>query len=410
MFKSISKSFKFKLETNFEQNKIFASWAGTCRFLYNLALEHRIHSYQNYHSSVSYVDQANCLKEMKKIEGFEWISQTPAQLLQQSLKDLERAYKNFFQLGRGFPSFKKKSQKNSFRFPDPKQFKITKISQRLSVIILPKIGPVKFIQSREIEGRIRNATLSKSGDSWFVSFNCEVEVEVPKNEGAGIGIDRGITKTVTISDGRIFALPEKIKKLEQRISVLQKRMRLKKKFSKNWILFKKKIGKVHQQIARIREDFLHKISHNLAKNHGHIVIEDLKIKNMVKSASGTIVDPGKNVKAKSGLNRAILRQGWHKLEVMLNYKCQWFGSYLEFVSPHFTSQTCSKCNHCEKGNRINQENFSCKKCHHFENADVNAAINIFTRGQRGRVCGGVAEDSFLKNETLTVETETTYFA
>ena len=98
MIKAISKSFKFRLKTTLEQESIFSSWAGTCRFLFNLGLEHRILSWNQYRLSISYVDQANCLKEMKKIIGFEWLSQTPAQLLQQSLKDLDRAFKNFFQL------------------------------------------------------------------------------------------------------------------------------------------------------------------------------------------------------------------------------------------------------------------------------------------------------------------------
>lgn len=410
MLKTISKSFKFRLLTTPVQSKIFASWAGTCRFLFNLGLEHRILSWSNYRLNVSYVDQANCLKEMKKVEGFEWISQTPAQLLQQSFKDLDRAFKNFFQLGRGFPSFKKKYQKDSFRFPDPKQFKIKKISKRCGAVFLPKIGIVKFINSRKIEGRIRNATVSKSGGHWDISFNCELEINVPQNEGPALGIDRGVVKTLAFSDGTTHQIPEKIKNLENRISVLQKRMSLKKKFSKNWNKFKRKLAAIHGTLSRIREDWLHKISHSITKNHSYVVIEDLKIKNMTRSAKGTLIEPGKNVAAKSGLNKAILRQGWHKFGVFLNYKCGWYGGHLDVVEPHYTSLECSQCGHRAKGNRPNQESFHCQSCGYKDNADINAAKTILTRGQRGRVCGGAAHGSFPWEKQLTDEAETTYFA
>ncbi len=266
---------------------------------------------------------------------------------------------------------------------------IEKITNKYCYVKLPKIGRVKFRKTRDIEGRIRNATICREGKHWYISINCEIENEIPQNLGSSIGIDRGVAKTVALSNEENYSLPEKIKFLEKRISVLQKRLRLKKKFTENWKKLKRKIAKLHQKIARIRHNWLHKISTRIAKNHSYVVLEDLKTKNMSKSASGTVEKPGKNVAAKSGLNRSILRQGWHKLEVFLSYKCDWYGSYLELVSPHYTSQECSNCGHICKENRISQELFCCQNCGYEENADINSAKVILTRGRRGSACGDV---------------------
>jgi len=325
---------------------------------------------------------------MKVVEGFEWLKDPPAQLLQQCLKDLDRAFKNFFK-GSGFPKFKRRGQRDSFRFPEPKQFSIEKITNKFCYVKLPKIGKVKFRKTRDIEGRIRNATISRDGKYWYISFNCETEKKIPQNIGSAIGIDRGVAKTLALSNEKTYTLPEKIKELEKRISVFQNRLRLKKKFTENWKKIIRNIVKLHQKIARIRHNWLHKISTNIAKNHSYVVLEDLKTKNLSKSAKGTVENPGKNVAAKSGLNRSILRQGWHKLEVFLSYKCEWYGSYLDLVSPHFTSQECSQCNHISKENRKSQEEFCCQHCGHKENADINSAKVILTRGRRGSACGDV---------------------
>ena len=125
---------------------------------------------------------------------------------------------------------------------------------------MPKIGKVKFKRTRDIEGRIRNATISRDGEHWHISFNCEVVQKVIENNGPMVGIDRGMAKTHTLSDETTISLPETIKEIKGRISGLQKRLRLKKKFCENWKKLKKEITKLHQKIARMRYDWLHKIS------------------------------------------------------------------------------------------------------------------------------------------------------
>jgi putative transposase len=404
MLKCLSQTFRFRLELTPDQCRQFSSWAGTCRFLFNLALEHRKMNWDNQRKNITYFDQANSLKDIKKVEGYDWIKETPAQLLQQSLKDLDRAYNNFFKfnqtLGRGFPSYKRKGEKDSFRFPDPKQFFINIINKKWNTVKLPKIGNVKFKNTRDILGKIRNATITRRGKHWYINFNCEVEKNIPENTGAMVGIDRGINKTICLSSDTTYNLPSEIKDIEKRISYLQKKLRLKKKFSFNSKKLKNKIAKYHRKISEIRNNWLHKVSNIIAKNHSFVVMENLNIKNMSHSAKGTMEIPGNNVSAKSGLNRSILRQGWYKFEVYLNYKCEWWGSNLELVNPKNTSIQCSKCGFCSKENRQSQEIFNCINCNHLENADIHAAKNILSRGRREQVCGGA-------RVTLACEAETT---
>ena len=262
---------------------------------------------------------------------------------------------------------------------------------------------MKLRLSQKIEGTIKNATIKKEGGKWFISFCLERNHETPENNLPGIGIDRGIAQTLALSNEQGWAkqdltLPPKLKELFEKIKRLQKKLSKMKRFSQNWRKLKKRIGKIHRQITRIRHDFLHKVTGRLSKNHGLIVLEDLKIKNMSKSAKGNMENPGKNVKAKSGLNREILLQGRGILARMLEYKCRWNGGYLELVPPQFTSQRCPKCLFKHKDNR-NGKVFECLNCGHTDDADENAAKNIFTAGRAGRVCGD-------RRVTLIVEAET----
>ena len=246
------------------------------------------------------------------------------------------------------------------------------------------------MRSREIEGRVRNCTIAREGKHWFVSFNCELIHETPLHKGTAIGIDRGVVTNLMTSENQKYELSiKRIKKLEKRVSLFQKRNKRKIKFSRNWLKAIRKNAQVHRKITRIRHDFLHKSSTDLAKKHSYIVLEDLKIKNMSKSASGTIENPGKNVAQKSGLNRSLLRQGWFTFQVLLEYKALWWGSYVDYVDPKNTSRTCSdpKCGYVDQKNRLTQESFVCQKCGLELNADLNAARIIFTRGHRGRACG-----------------------
>jgi IS605 OrfB family transposase len=161
----------------------------------------------------------------------------------------------------------------------------------------------------------------------------------------------------------------------------QRKLSRKKKFSSNWKKQQRKIAKLHHRIACIRKDFLHKASTIISKNHAVIIIEDLKVSNMSRSAKGTIEEPGRNVKAKSGLNKSILDQGWAEFRRQLEYKQLWRGGEVVTIHPSYTSQACSACGHVSSENRKTQSRFECVACGFAENADLNAALNIEVAGQ-----------------------------
>jgi putative transposase len=357
-------------------------------------LEQRISVWEDRGISLNYYDQANELKDVKKVEGYKWIKSVPAQALQQTLKDLEKSFKKFFNSGFGFPKFKKKGQGDSFRLPDAKQFEVARIAKKRGVVDLPKIGKVFFRQSRNIDGKIKNATIKKEADGWYISFCVEKLVEIQTNDNPSVGIDRGIAQTIALSDeSKVnpseLRLPVTCNQLRKKIKALQKRLKNKKKFSESWKKIQKRISSLHARIARIRKDFLHKISSKLAKNHDQVTLEDLKIKNMSKSARGTVEDPGRNVKAKSGLNREILFQGWGLFAEMLRYKCHWNGSVFTLVKTHMTSRRCSECLFECKENRRGKV-FLFLNCGHKEDADTNASKNINRAGLARRACGDMA--------------------
>jgi putative transposase len=164
-------------------------------------------------------------------------------------------------------------------------------------------------------------------------------------------------------------------------------MSRKTKFSQNWHKAKRKVQKVHTHIANARKDFLHKTTSALSKNHAMVAIEDLQVCNMSKSAAGSAEKPGKNVAAKSGLNKSLLDQGWFEFRRQLQYKLDWSGGILVAVPPQYTSQTCPCCGHVASANRKTQAKFECLDCGYENNADVVGAMNILARGHRAAACG-----------------------
>jgi putative transposase len=164
-------------------------------------------------------------------------------------------------------------------------------------------------------------------------------------------------------------------------------MSRKVKFSQNWKKAKDKVQRLHARIGNARRDYLHKCSATISKNHAMVAVEDLQVKNMSRSASGAKDAPGKNVRAKSGLNKSILDQGWFEFRRQLEYKLAWNGGWLIAVPPQNTSRTCPACGHVSAENRQTQSRFLCVKCGFEENADLVGAINILARGHRVAACG-----------------------
>lgn len=378
-------AFKFELRPNGEQQRDMRRFAGACRFVYNKALALQKANYEAGGKFIGYVTMAKHLTEWRNGTETPWLKDAPVHPLQHALKDMERAYKNFFAKRAAFPKFKKRGQHDSFRYPDPKQFKLDQANGR---IFLPKLGWMRLRLSRPVMGELRNVTVSLSGGKCFVSIQTEREVEQPVPQAmSAVGIDMGIARFATMSDGSFLAPLNSFKKHEARLRRAQRAMSRKTKFSHNWKKAKARVQRLHARIGNARRDYLHKATTTISKNHAMVCIEDLQVRNMSRSAAGSVDAPGKNVRAKSGLNKAILDQGWFEFRRQLEYKLTWSGGWLVAVLPVNTSRTCPACGCVSTDNRTTQAKFACVECGYEENADVVGALNILARGHRVAACG-----------------------
>ena len=362
-------------------------FAGACRFVFNRALARQNENHEAGNKYIPYGKMASWLVEWKNATEMQWLKDSPSQPLQQSLKDLERAYKNFFQKRAAFPRFKKRGQNDAFRYPQG-----VKLDQENSRIFLPKLGWMRYRNSRQVTGVVKNVTVSQSSGKWYISIQTESEVSTPVHPSASmVGLDAGVAKLATLSDGTVFEPVNSLQKNQKKLARLQRQLSRKVKFSNNWQKQKCKIQRLHSRIANIRRDYLHKVTTTVSKNHAMIVIEDLKVSNMSKSAAGTVSQPGRNVRAKSGLNRPILDQGWYEIRRQLEYKQLWSGGQVLAVPPAYTSQRCACCGHTAKENRLSQSKFRCQVCGYTANADVNSARNILAAGHAVLACGEMVQ-------------------
>jgi len=372
-------AFKYELMPDGQQARQMRRFAGSCRFVFNKALALQKERYERGEKKLGYAGLCKLLTEWRNSAETAWLAEAPIHPLQQKLKDLERAYSNFFAKRADFPRFKKKGQGDSFRYPDPKQIKLDQANNR---IFLPKLGWLRYRNSRKVLGDLRNVTVSLSGGKWFVSIQTEREVEQAIPRGGAVGIDMGIARFATLSDGTFYAPLNSFKRYETALRKAQQAMSRKTKFSNNWKKAKARVQRIHSRIGNVRRDYLHKASTAISKNHAMVCIEDLQVRNMSKSAAGTADAPGSNVRAKSGLNKSILDQGWFEFRRQLDYKLAWNGGHLVVVPPQNTSRTCPCCGHVSADNRPTQARFECVACGFEDNADVVGAINILSRGMQ----------------------------
>ena len=386
-------AFKYELMPNGETQRQLRRFAGSCRFVYNKALALQQANHEAGEKFIGYVTMAKHLTAWRNGEETPWLKDAPVHPLQHALKDLDKAYQNFFAKRADFPRFKRKGSGDSFRYPDPKQIKLDQANGR---IFLPKLGWIRYHNSRNVLGELRNVTVSSKNGKWFVSIQTQRELVLSAAEAVeiaaattAVGIDMGIARFATFSDGTYIEPRNSFKTQAAKLAKYQRRMAHKQKFSNNWKKAKAKVQKIHTQIANARRDFLHKATHTISKNHAIVFIEDLQVRNMSKSAAGTAENPGKQVAQKSGLNKAILDQGWGEFRRQLDYKMAWKGGMLFAVSAHHTSQTCPCCAHVSKDNRKTQAKFVCVECGYENNADVVGAINVLERGHRLLACGDV---------------------
>ncbi|MBE0406732.1 RNA-guided endonuclease InsQ/TnpB family protein [Psychrobacter sp. AOP22-C1-22] len=405
----INKAYKFRLEPNAEQEVILNNLVGSARFVWNQVLAVSFEMFAK-NEFINATNLVNKIMDIKANPEFAFLkTSSNAVSLQQKIRDLASAWSRFFD-----PKVHARLKENKKKPKKPKFFKLAdgteiqlrplmprfkrKSDGRDSIrlvqfdkycrvegnrVKLPNgVGFVKFRKSQDILGIIKNVTISKKSGHWYVSFGTERELaQNPIHPSkTAVGIDLGVAKLIATSDGQVIKPKNSFKANQIKLAALQRQLSRKVLFSQNWKKHNRKIQKLHHHIANIRHDYLHKITTTISKNHAMIACEDLKVANMSKSASGSMEKKGKNVKAKSGLNKSILDQGWGMMVNMLEYKQQWQGGLLIKVNPRYTSQTCFKCKHVAKENRRTQAKFECVECGYIANADVNAARNILAAG------------------------------
>jgi putative transposase len=381
----IHKAFRFRLYPDAEQEPRLRQTAGCVRTLYNAALEERQLRYRSQRRArTSYEHQANQLPALKR--EFPWLKQAPAQCLQQGLVDLARAFDNFFSGTHDYPSFRKKGVNDSFRFPQPNQFAVSD-----DWIELPKFGRIRCKGGRSIEGEPKSITVKLNAGIWYASVSCVVEVPDPAPPSGGVvGVDVGVKHAFTCYDGERdfeFDVPRMTPRERERLRRLQQRLARQKKGSNNRRKTRLALQQFHARHKRRRLDALHRATFHLAKNHREIRVEDLDVSAMTRSAKGTLDKPGKWVRQKAGLNRAILEVGWGEFARQLKYKSGWYGSTVRSHPAPYTSQTCSQCLHTAAESRIEQAVFRCVSCGFEIHADQNAARIHQAGGVPASACG-----------------------
>lgn len=346
------KAFKYRIYPSNPQKELIAKHIGSSRFVFNLALETKNAAYIGNNHSYSAFDLVKQLPELKK--ELPWLKEVNSQSLQQSIQNMDIAFKKFFK-GAGFPKFKKKSNKGSFSIPQ-------NVIVENDLLIIPKFKEgIKINLHRPTQGTIKSATISITPTGkYFVSILCDTKEDIPTKapikENNTIGIDLGIKDFAITSEGEVFENPKHLRKAQSKLKYVQR------KYSKNkGKRTKKKLAKLHEKVANRRKDFLHKVSSELIKNHDTIALETLAVKNMVKNHN---------------LALSISDASWSTFVSMLEYKADWYGKNILRIGRFApSSKTCS-CGVINKDLKLSDRTWTCKSCGTTHDRDILAACNI----------------------------------
>jgi transposase len=311
----------------------------------------------------------------------EWLKAAPSHILQQTLEDLGTACRVH---GTFHVRWRAKSRwKPSFRFPDAKQITVERLGRKWGRLKLPKLGWMLFRWSRAPQGSVRSATVSREGAHWYVSLLCEDGQSTPaqhERPDSAVGTDRGVAVAVATSDGDLFDCAFQTPEERERERRLRRCLSRRRKGSNNRARTRAALSKLTGRARARRADFAARTAHMLCAKNAVVVLERLNTANMATSARGTAEAPGRDVRQKAGVNRAILDKGWHGIKLALVNAARRTGTRIVEVNPAFTSQTCHPCGHVASDNRESQSVFRCGACGHTVNADVNAARNTLARG------------------------------
>ena len=382
----MKKSYQYRIYPNRKQEVALEKTLTTCRHTYNNALAERklnakLNRLENsfdvfpwgYSEWINYYDQVKTPKT-------EYQEELYSQVYQNVLKRVERSFQNFYK-GAGYPRFQGRNRYNSFTYPQ------SGFSIKDNRLTLSKIGSVKIILHREIQGKIKTCTIKKDVDQWYVSFSCEIDISiVPVEIKTKTGIDVGLKSLITFSNGQQTEPPRYLRVSEKRLTREQIHLSKKKKRSKNRNKQRVIVAKVHRKIRNQRKDFNHKTSTNLVKEYDHIVFEDLQIKNMVQNHH---------------LAKSILDASWSQLINLTIHKAECAGKFVELVNPNGTSQTCI-CGH-RVPKDLSVRVHSCPSCGLVLDRDHVSAMIIKNRSSTAGIAGIQARLSNPNREAMKRE-------
>ncbi|MCE7988817.1 MAG: transposase [Caldilinea sp. CFX5] len=359
----IRKAFKFRIYPDSEQQDKLAVQFGCSRFVYNHYRSVREEYYHETKTGLTYNDCATDLTERLK-EDCPWLKDADSQVIQQSLMDLDKAYKNFFEGRADYPNFKRKFDKQSIRYPQ--RFKLDG-----GHIYLPKVGWVRVVLHRKIEGKMKNITVSKTKTGkYFVAIQCEVAPNgypaKPAPSGhpkpAQVGIDLGLTTFAAFSTGEKIDKPKHFYASERRLKIRQRRLSCKVKGSNSRNKARLVVATTHEKIANQRKDFHHKLSRTIVDHFGTVAFESLNIGGMLKNHN---------------LAKAIADAGWNQFVSFVEYKATWAGAEVLRVERFFpSSKLCSDCGEKNQNLTLNLRQWVCTSCGVIHDRDENAAVNI----------------------------------
>ena len=364
----MDKAYRYRIYPNKSQKILLAKTFGCVRFVYNHFLNKKQKLYESDGTNLSYNDMAHEVVDMKRTPEYAWLSEVDATALQSSLRNLDRAYTNFFRKNAMHPRFK---SRRTYCFSYTSKNNHDTIRFNSGYITLPKIGTVRSKNKCVPQGRIVNATVTQEPSGrYYVSLCCrDVDVKQYPNSNNSTGIDMGIAHFCTFDDGTKVDNPKYLAKSLKKLARLQKQLSRKPRGSHNWDKARIKVARMHEHIYNQRNDFLHKLSTDIVKQNSIICIEDLDIQSMQNNQY---------------IARDVADVSWRRFMSMLEYKSAWHGRTVVKIDRYFaSSQTCHECGykHTDVKN-LNIRRWTCPECGAVHDRDVNAAINILREGQR----------------------------
>jgi len=363
---------RYRLLPSPAQEAVLRDHCGHARFVWNLAVEQHRHWRPGRASAPGYLEQCRELTTARAEHP--WLAAGSQMVQQQALRDFARAMANYFRGSHGRPSWRKAGRDEGFRVVAVKPDEVRRLSRHVGQVRVPKLGWVRFRWSRAVPAGVKSyrVTMDRAG-RWHIVFAAVPEPIPAPGNGQAVGIDRGVAVSAALSTGELLRAPGLGVAERTRMLRLERRLARARRGSNRRRRVKCAIARLKARQTDRRKDWAEKVSTRLAREFDVICVENLAITRMTRSAGGTADEPGRNVRQKSGLNRAILAQGWGLLVRRLQEKAP---GRVEKVKPHFTSQRCSACGHVDPESRESQARFVCTACGFACNADVNAARNI----------------------------------